>query len=486
MIFAYAWPQSTVAGGRIGLHVSGDTGTVDIEVVRQGAHDEVVWRRNGVAVGDHPTPDDASTQGCGWPAAIEIESRDDMRSGFYLVRLRHGAETAQAFFVLRSAMPARHTSRLLVLSTSTWAAYNDWAGPSYYTGGFRSSLQRPLPGGFLERPEALRFRAAFLHSIPPDEGLAYLSQDISLWCIAAGWAQWERFFVAWAERHGINFDFAVSADLETIPGLLDPYDLYVSVGHDEYWSAAMRDAVEGFVARGGNAAFFSGNAAFWQIRHEDDATAQVSYKLEPERDPLFGTDRQRNVATMWSDPLAGRPENEMTGVSFTRGGYAHLPNAPGNGGYTVWRPDHWIFAGSGLGYGDLLGADPVVVGYECDGCAMNLRDGLPVPTGEDGTPADFEILATAAAHLWATDERPDALPPGAGELNWVAERLGRGDTPEERQRFAAGRAVLGCRPGDGRRGTTVTTGCTDWTFGLAAHDPAVEAITRNVLTRLAR
>ena len=33
----------------------------------------------------------------------------------------------------------------------------------------------------------------------------------------------------------------------------------LSVGHDEYWSWEMRDAVEGFVAAGGNVAFFSGN-----------------------------------------------------------------------------------------------------------------------------------------------------------------------------------------------------------------------------------
>lgn len=484
MIAAYAWPQSVVPGESVDLHISSDRSEVEVEVVRQGMEDTRVWQRSSVPVTSHPVPDDASVHGCRWPWTVEVTCDPSWESGFYLVRVRAGDEIAHAFFVVRASHPGRDTSRLLVLATSTWAAYNDWGGPSYYTGGFRSSLQRPLPGGFLERPDAERFRAARLHTIPPDEGLVYLSHDISLWCIAAGWAQWERFFVAWAERNGFRFDYALSSDLETIPGLLDPYKMYVSVGHDEYWSEAMRDAVEGFVARGGNAAFFSGNTAFWQIRYEDNATAQVAYKLEPERDPLFGTERERNVSTMWSDPLAQRPENRMTGVSFTRGGYAHLPNAPGNGGYTVWRPDHWIFDGTDLGYGDVLGADPIVVGYECDGCAMTLRDGLPVPTGEDGTPADFEILATAAAHMWATDERPDALPPGAGELNWVAQRLGAGDTPEERRRFAHGRAVLGCIPALGERGTTLTTGCTDWTFGLAAGDPQVEKITHNILTRL--
>ena len=34
----------------------------------------------------------------------------------------------------------------------------------------------------------------------------------------------------------------------------------------------------------------------------------------------------------------------------------------------------------------------MVVGYECDGCELTLRDGLPVPTGTDGTPDSFTVL----------------------------------------------------------------------------------------------
>ena len=90
----------------------------------------------------------------------------------------------------------------------------------------------------------------------------------------------------------------------------------------------------------------------------------------------------------------------MTGVSFARGGYHRIGRAvaAGAGGYTVYRPDHWVFAGTDLGYGDLIGAGSVVVGYECDGCDFTCRDGLPEPTGLDGTPADFEILGLAPAH----------------------------------------------------------------------------------------
>lgn len=113
---------------------------------------------------------------------------------------------------------------------------------------------------------------------------------------------------------------------------------------------------------------------------------------------------------MWSDPRIGRPETQMTGVSFTRGGYARIGQGVprGAGGYTVWRPDHWLLDGTDLRYGDILGAAHTVVGYECDGCAMTLRNGVPEPTHEDGCPANFEIVATAPAHLWSKTKEHDS------------------------------------------------------------------------------
>ena len=183
----------------------------------------------------------------------------------------------------------------------------------------------------------------------------------------------------------------------------------------------MRDAVEAFSARGGNAVFFSGNTAFWQVRLEDPtgrdgsgaAATMVGYKGFFKQDPVFDTDRQSELTTIWSDHLLERPENHMTGVSFSRGGYHRIGKraTKGAGGYTLHRPEHWIFDGTGLDYGDLLGASATIVGYECDGCDFTYRDGLPYPTGVDGTPSNFEILGTApAAHFSRTTA---SRPPGA-------------------------------------------------------------------------
>lgn len=478
MLAGYCWPQSALAGETLDLAVSSSSATCSVEVARIGADEVVVLRIDDLAVAEQAIPPGVEAEGCGWSPTLNITVDASWQTGFYLVRLRSSSgEEAEAFFVVRATDPG---DTLLVLSTSTWAAYNDWGGPSFYTGSHVSSQQRPLPRGFLDKPEPEKYRVARFGQMARAD-VTYYFDNFSYWSAAAGWANWERLFVRWAEVNGLQVDYATSLDLANDPELLTPYKLYLSVGHDEYWSASMRDSVEGWVEGGGSAVFFSGNTAFWQVRFEEPEHRVVGYKMDFELDPVMGTDAQHSVSTMWSDPLCERPENEMTGVTFTRGGYAHCHAAPmGTGGYTVWRPDHWAFEGLSLYAGDIVGAEPVVVGYECDGCELALVDGLPVPTGADGTPTNFEVLGSAPARLWETADIPEALGPSyVGEVNWVAQRLGGSDTVANRSRFAHGAAVMGAfTRGNGH---VFTTGCTDWAYGLG--DPAVSRITRNVVSR---
>jgi hypothetical protein len=212
----------------------------------------------------------------------------------------------------------------------------------------------------------------------------------------------------------------------------------------------------------------------------------VGYKGRFKDDPCYGTDRVGELTSIWSDHLIGRPENHMTGVSFARGGYHRIGKraTSGAGGYTIHRPDHWIFDGTGIGYGDLLGSAATIVGYECDGCDFTYRDGLPYPTGEDGTPTTFEILGTApAAHFTRTTATRPPADNEPSEVEFIASRLFDSRGPEGVARIEHGHAVLGSFTSPGG-GTIVTSGCTDWAHGLAERDRQVEQITRNVLTRL--
>jgi hypothetical protein len=503
-VTGYCWPQSAVPGQRVALHASSAGGRpMTIEVARIGAGRTVVFEEAGIPVGDHPTPPDASSRGCGWPVATEIAVGAGWPSGYYEVTLTIEVDgrrrRSHAFFVVRPT-DRTHARILMALGTNTWHAYNDFGGRNLYTGATQVSLQRPMAPGYLHKPDGAGQRVTSLH--PPDRQSAshvgYLRLNhLSPWAGSAGWPNWELPFVQWVGREGYAVDVVTNADLEDHPDLLgpdSPYALYLSIGHDEYWSAPMRDAVESFIARGGNAAFLSGNTAFWQVRLEDPtgpdgtgpAATMVGYKGMFKRDPVFGTDRQAELTTIWSDHLLERPENHMTGVSFSRGGYHRIGKRAthGAGGYTLHRADHWLFEGTGLDYGDVLGNGATIVGYECDGCDFTYRDGLPYPTGVDGTPANFEILGTApAAHFTRTTASRPPAPHEPSEIEFIASRLFDDRSPEAVERIAHGHAVLGSYVSAGG-GTVVTSGCTDWVWGLAGHDPHVERITHNLLTRL--
>src|SRR5262249_8271087 len=198
-------------------------------------------------------------------------------------------------------------------------------------------------------------------------------------------------------------------------------------------------------------AFLPGNTCYWQIRLE--GAREVCFNHRFRGAPLFATDRRASTTTIWSDPALARPENRLTGVSFTRGGYSRTAfSVPaGSGGYEVHRPDHWLFDGTGLRRGDQLGAAAVVVGYECDGCDVALADGLPVATGADGTPRTFEILATAPATPFDRHTTPLPLAPGAEyELEFHARMLLGNDGPaswEARPRGPRGLGAVGGRGG---------------------------------------
>ncbi|WP_116997138.1 N,N-dimethylformamidase beta subunit family domain-containing protein [Desertimonas flava] len=500
-VTGYCWPQSVAAPDRVAVHLSSAGGRpVAVEVARVGARRELVWSADAVPAEYHVTPPDADRNGCDWPAALTIDIPEGWRSGYYEVVLSIDADgrlrRSHAFFVVRPAATST-APILLALSTNTWHAYNDFGGRNLYTGGTTVSLRRPMSPGFLFKPDGAGRRVTVIS--PPDRSMAahvgYLQLNhLSPWAGSAGWPDWEEPFLAWAEREGYAIDVVTNADLADHPELLDDgrYRLYLSVGHDEYWSAGMRDTVERFIANGGNAAFLSGNTSFWQVRLEpsntdEPADRMVGYKGRFRDDPVFGTDRQALLTAMWSDVLVGRPENSMTGVSFTRGGYHRIGKRVtlGAGGYTMYRPEHWLFDGTGLDYGDVLGSDATVVGYECDGCDFTFRDGLPYPTGRDGTPAGFEILALApAAHFTRdTATRPPA-PNEPSELEFIASRVdGGGRDPASVARLAHGHAVFGTYTSPSG-GTVVTTGSTDWAHGLAARHPMVEQVTRNLLDRL--
>ncbi|NUW40431.1 N,N-dimethylformamidase beta subunit family domain-containing protein [Nonomuraea rhodomycinica] len=398
--WAYARATSCAQGGTLPFVVS-EAAPVEVADV---ASDRVVF--TGVA-----TPRWELEIGADWPSS--------------LYRARFGPEVPwpqglpgeapcpdnEVFFVVREAVPAAPI--LVSVPFATWQAYNRAGRPGqglYWTESpvraGRVSFDRPGGGPCPER--------------------------------------WEFGLIRWLRPAGYDVAYCSNLDLDLGdgPDLLARHRVLVVNGHDEYWSEAMRDAVEEFVRRGGNLAVLSGNTAWWRIRLEDGGRTMVCH-----RDALCDTVDDPRLATVeWSS--AGRPENTLTGVSFRAGAGTWGPDMRRmlEESYTARFADHWVFEGTGLKDGDPFGRG--CLGYETDAAEIEEIGGVPRVTCRDGTPASFVVLATADLRHWSA--------------------YGQGGT-----------ATMGIFTSG--LGAVFNAATVNW--GNTLHDPVVERVTRNVLDR---
>ena len=442
-IEGYTGAVSVVQGEEVTFHVATSAPKFAMEITRAGAKPEVVFTKKDIPGTAYPVPDDASANGCQWPESFRVKVPSDWRTGYYSVKFhiednggtwsRRGKRTAEsaAWFVVRPEHPGSQSKILLQLCTNTYAAYNNWGGFSLYAYHGLSKNQGHRVS--FDRPTASQF------------------------------SRWEEPFVIWAEKNGVVFEYAANSDLEFHPDILKNYKLVLSVGHDEYWSAPMRDNLEAFIKGGGNVAFFSGNSVCWQVRSEDDGRALTCWKQNFHSDPVYQTREFQTLSTAWSHHLVNRPENQLTGVGFLWGGYRHshgqFMTEPAE--YQVHEPDHWVFAGTQLKRGDKFGAHDSIVGYEADGCELEWKEGIPHATHRDGTPESFVVLGTCPVR-WHPDD-----------AEWY-------------EKWEKGRTGAACMGIYTKGGTVFTAATTDWARGLRGEDPTVERITKNLIDRLGR
>lgn len=487
-------------GDTIAFHVSTTAATYSLEIARDALALEILFERSGLPGQRQDTPSDASVAGCGWSSCFEFKIPAEWRSGGYRVTCRIDAGDAvreqHHLFLLRGNRSGRRDRLLLVSSTGTWCAYNNWGGSNHYEGitgpngnqfSPRLSLERPLPRGFVVLPDDAP-RAALAASPGHDEPVSYPHME---WAYAngyskkyasSGWASYETHFVKWAIAAGFEVDIVSQYDLQLYPEAIADYPCLVFIGHDEYWSWEMRDSVDAYVENGGRVARFAGNF-MWQTRLEEEGRQQLCYKSRATtEDPMHATPR---ITTSWEFPQIDRPGALSFGLNAIRGVYAGWGGcvAFGAGGFPIYRPEHWAFDGTGLGYGDVLGAQSRIFAYEVDGLDYVILDGLPYPSGAEQVPDDIQILALGLASnvevARATDRQSLFL--GTDDCELHAEILYGEVTPETIALAGRGSGmIVSFHQG---RGEVFHAGSVEWVAGLLRRDPQVEQVTRNVLNR---
>lgn len=347
-----------------------------------------------------------------WKPSLSIKSGTDWVSGYYLVKLHELASdtSTYAVFVVRDD---RSTAPVLVqASTNTWQAYNTWGDASLY-GSFGADRKYVA-----KRRRAYRVSYDRPYDPTLNDSKAY----------GAGlFFSWEYDFVRWAESRGYEMAYTTNVDVSLRPEVLRRHRLFVSLGHDEYWTKQQRDAVEGARDASVNLAFFAGNEAYWQARLEAStrgipARVMTVYK-DAKLDPI--TQKRPQEATVrFADPPVSRPQSMLSGLAY---GSNATPD------YQPWRPANvdksWVFQGTGITAGDVF---PGIVGYEYDRLpsARERPSGLSVVGSSPVT--GFLGKDTAASTTYVAPSGATVFAAGTVAWSWGLDDYGH----EARGKFA--------------------------------------------------
>ena len=235
--------------------------------------------------------------------------------GFHAV-MRNPLREARAshiYFVVRDDDGA--SDLLFQTSDLNWQAYNRYGGHSVY--GRLNPERLRLHGGPPRAPKVSYNR--------PFETRHYRAVNMVF--------NSEYPMVRWLERNGYDVSYTSGVDTDRRGEELLEHKVFLSVGHDEYWTGQQRRNVEAALAAGVHLGFFGSNDVFWKVRWEPsiDGSEQpyrtfVTYKETQDHrklDPVEWTGLFRDHRSI--NPEGPWPENALTGTLFTVNAWRNDP-----------------------------------------------------------------------------------------------------------------------------------------------------------------
>ncbi|WP_199442694.1 DUF4082 domain-containing protein [Umezawaea beigongshangensis] len=316
-ILGYTADISTTPGGRVDFKVNTAATSYEIDVFRLGHYGGAGARYLDTVTRGTPQNQPACLREAGsalidcgnWAVSASWTVPSDAVSGIYYGRIRRtdlpaDAEPVESEIVWVVRDDTSTSKVLFQTSDSTWVAYNRYGGNSLYFGdgpgqggqAYKVSYNRPHTGG--DGEDNFIFNA----EVP---------------------------MLRFMEANGYDMSYTTDVDSARRGHLIKNHDVFMAVGHDEYWSQEQRDNVEAARDAGVHLAFLTGNEIFWKTRWEKskdvsatDWRTLVCYKetkgSQTDPDPVTWTGT-------WRDPRSAKnagnePENSLLGNIFTVNG----------------------------------------------------------------------------------------------------------------------------------------------------------------------
>jgi hypothetical protein len=465
---------SVNVGGTMGFKIDTDASAYTIAIYRTGYYQGLGARKIGnvtpsanLPQNQPPCLTDATTElyDCGtWGLSATWTVPSDAVSGVYfalLTRTDTGGSSHITFVVRNEASTS---AVLFQTSDPTWQAYNTYGGSSFYEGAANGRAYKIS----YNRPVATR------------DGIGgrdfYFSNEYPM--------------VRFLEKNGYDVSYFSGVDTDRHGAALKKHKVFLSVGHDEYWSGNQRANVEEARDAGVNLQFLSGNEMYWRTRYEPATVGtQTAYRTLVSYKETWNNakiDPSAEWTGTWRDPRfaspangAGRPENQLTGTLY-QSNFSDLPVtvSAAEGKYRLWRNTSL----ASLAAGASAELAPHTIGYESD---EDLDNGfrpaglINLSTTTGAVPEYLQDFGNTVApgttthHLTLYRAPSGALVFSAGSVQWTwgLDQTHDGDGAPADIRMQQAQvnllADMGAQPGTLASGLVAATASTDETAPTA-------------------
>jgi hypothetical protein len=384
-IAGYASATSVNQGGSIDFKVSLATpGQFTIDVYRLGYYGgsggtlkQSIGPLNGITQPDCTITDTTTNLiECNWSTSYTLSIPTSWVSGLYIAKLTDSGSGTQSqiWFVVRNDSS---TSDLLFQSSfNTFLAYNDTGGYSLY--GFNS----------INGQAALKVS----YDRPFSETTTQSGEFNNI-------QRWEYNMVRWLESQGYDVTYIANLDIDTNPQVLQKHKVYLSVGHNEYWSLDQRNAVQQARDAGVNLGFFSANTCYWRVRFENSSTGVPDRVMVCFKDAATTSE----PTTKFRDPINNLPESALLGVMYI----GDIDDVYAGFDFVIQNSSDPYYANTGLNNGDKL---TLLVGFEWDAVNAN------------ASPSGLVVLSNSQTSNTLSDADTEGFPPGANPQSSNAVR----------------------------------------------------------------
>ena len=286
-----------------------------------------------------------------WKVNHKFQLPEETKSGVYAGRfdfdLNGNPKRYHATFIVRRAESKPKAPLLVLVSSSTWLAYNSTPFPTTHGPGL---IQMGTGGLGNSHPSAPRYSCYSDHfngqpTYKIGMKVPWPAAGPNRTYIGGGYShllRGERFLHLWLDKHGYEYDVITDHDLDSNPELLNGYKAVCINGHSEYWSSRAYDGLDRYLKSGGAAVVTSGNTMFWRVSFDETGEVMECRKFGKS----IGGRAQAKVGELYHSHdfkrgslmrFCGYPAWKLVGLTCI--GWAGGSFKP----YRVDTPNHFLF-----------------------------------------------------------------------------------------------------------------------------------------------